>query len=66
MEKLGNLLFKRYLGGQPFTISIGIAAYEMELKNWEILMKLCTAQKIFVETGLCVYLAQPENFHRKN
>lgn len=36
IEKLGKLLLKRYRG-QPMTVSIGIATYEPELKNWKIL-----------------------------
>lgn len=37
VEKLGKLLLKRYRG-QPLTISIGIAAYEPDLKSWGMLV----------------------------
>ncbi|MEN6376181.1 MAG: HDOD domain-containing protein [Smithella sp.] len=38
IEKLGKLLLKRY-SGQPLTISIGIATYEPDLKNWKMLVE---------------------------
>lgn len=38
IEKLGKLLLKRY-SGHPLTISIGIATYEPDLKNWKMLVE---------------------------
>ena len=38
IEKLGKLLLKRYRG-QALTISIGIATYEPDLKNWKMLVE---------------------------
>lgn len=37
IEKLGKLLLKRYRG-QPLTISIGVSAYEPDLKGWQMLV----------------------------
>jgi two-component system, cell cycle response regulator len=37
IEKIGKLLLKRY-SGHPLTISIGIAAYEPDLKSWQMLV----------------------------
>lgn len=38
IEKLGKLLLKRYRG-QPMTVSIGIVAYEPDLKDWQMLVQ---------------------------
>ena len=37
IEKLGKLLLKRYRG-QPLTISIGVSAYDSDLKGWQMLV----------------------------
>ncbi|MEQ8161141.1 MAG: GGDEF domain-containing protein, partial [Smithellaceae bacterium] len=38
IEKLGNLLIKRY-PGHALTISVGVATYEPDLKNWKMLVE---------------------------